>query len=156
VSPFRRRESAQSCSPIMADGGDAWAGTREEGSLVAGADEVGTYVVEKEGSSSSGAPASFPNRWASRESGEGNGGGGVQLGAARRKENGRERVGPGRGTTARTVGSGWLRAVRSEAAAHAHGGGGLANRGGWQGAADRWGRAATRPGVSDGVREGEG
>jgi hypothetical protein len=43
VSPFRWRESAQSCSPIMADGDGARVGTREEeGSPVAGADEVGT------------------------------------------------------------------------------------------------------------------
>jgi hypothetical protein len=31
VSPFGRRESAQLCSPIMADGSGARAGTREEG-----------------------------------------------------------------------------------------------------------------------------
>jgi hypothetical protein len=30
-----------SCSPIMADNGDARAGAREEGSPVAGADEAG-------------------------------------------------------------------------------------------------------------------
>jgi hypothetical protein len=42
VSPFGWRESAQSCSPIMADGGSARAGTREEeGSPVAGAGEAG-------------------------------------------------------------------------------------------------------------------
>jgi hypothetical protein len=43
VSPFGRRESARSYSPIMADGGGARAGTKEEElSPVAGAGEVGT------------------------------------------------------------------------------------------------------------------
>jgi hypothetical protein len=64
---------------------------------------------------------------AEREIGEGG-----RLDATRRKENGRKR-GAGRGTTAWTVGSGWLQEARSEVAARAHGGGGLANRGG------RWG-----------------
>jgi hypothetical protein len=42
MSPFGQRESVRSCSPIMADGGGARAGTREEdGSPMAGADEVG-------------------------------------------------------------------------------------------------------------------
>jgi hypothetical protein len=42
VSQFGRRESVQSCSSMMTDSGDAQAGTREEeGSPVAGADEVG-------------------------------------------------------------------------------------------------------------------
>jgi hypothetical protein len=41
-SIWTERERARSCSPIMADGGGARAGTREEeGSPVAGAGEVG-------------------------------------------------------------------------------------------------------------------
>jgi hypothetical protein len=40
--PFGRRESAQSCSSMMADGGGARVGTREEvGSPVVGAGEAG-------------------------------------------------------------------------------------------------------------------
>jgi hypothetical protein len=43
VSPFRQRESARSCSPIIAVGGGAQVGIREEeGSSVAGAGEAGT------------------------------------------------------------------------------------------------------------------
>jgi hypothetical protein len=42
VSPFGRRESTRSYSPIMADGGGARAGTREELSPVVGVGEVGT------------------------------------------------------------------------------------------------------------------
>jgi hypothetical protein len=55
------------------------------------------------------------------------------------------------------MGPEWLRAARSKAVARAHGGGGLANReggGAWAtrcGAANRWGHAATGPGVSGGV-----
>jgi hypothetical protein len=78
------------------------------------------------------APASSPNQRARGESREGNGG---RLGAARRKENGRE-GGPRRGTAAWTAGLGQLRAVRSEAIACARNGGGLANKGGRWGAGD--------------------
>jgi hypothetical protein len=70
---------------------------------------------------------------AEREIGEGG-----RLDATRRKENGRKR-GAGRGTTAWTVGSGWLQEARSEVAARAHGGGGLANREGGEARAKRCG-----------------
>jgi hypothetical protein len=52
--------------------------------------------------------------------------------------------------------------TRSEVVARCHGGGGLVSRGGRRGmatrcdATDGWGRAAMAPGVSCGVREGEG
>jgi hypothetical protein len=48
------------------------------------------------------------------------------------EEGEREKEG-GCGVNSRTTGSEWLWAVQSKAAVHAHGGGGLANRGG------RWG-----------------
>jgi hypothetical protein len=91
----------------------------------------------------------------------GGGGGGGGLGDTWRKENRRERGPRARWSAARTVGSGWLRVARSEAAARAHGGSGLVNRGGQRGTgdavrcsvADRWGRAATRP---DGQWQGAG
>jgi hypothetical protein len=56
-------------------------------------------------------------------------GSGVPPGGGRK----RERGGGQRGVGSQTVGPEWLQAARSEAAARAHGGGGLANRGG------RWG-----------------
>jgi hypothetical protein len=100
-------------------------------------------VMEKEGNSSSGmdaqwseVPVSSPNRRV-RQRAEREMGGGGWLGATRRKENGREGGGEARhGTAAQSVGSGWLQVARSEVTACARGGGGLANRGGQQGAGD--------------------
>jgi hypothetical protein len=69
---------------------------------------------------------------------------------------GRKRERRGREVSSQTTGPEWLWAARSKATARARGGGGLANRGGQRGAADRWGRATTGPGVSDEVREEEG
>jgi hypothetical protein len=65
---------------------------------------------------------------------------------------GRRRGGHRRWVSSRTTGSRWLRVALSEAAACAHGGGELANGGGWWGAADAvWARltgggTATWPG----------
>jgi hypothetical protein len=47
-----------------------------------------------------------------------------------------ERGEPRRGMVAQTMGSGWLREARSEAAARAHSRGMLANRGGRRGGGD--------------------
>jgi hypothetical protein len=96
VSQFGRRESARSCSPMMAGDGGAWVGTREEeGCPVAGADEA----VEKDGSSSSGVDAEqsgVRRRWLPQNGGRAGenmrGKWGGRLGAALRKGNGRERA----------------------------------------------------------------
>jgi hypothetical protein len=75
-----------------------------------------------------------PNQWACEGEQEREMGG--QLGAAWRKENGRDRGPPVQQSTAQTTGSGWLRVARSEATACTCGGGGLANRGAWRGVGD--------------------
>jgi hypothetical protein len=67
-------------------------------------------------------------------------GSGVPHGGGRRRERG-----GWHGVSSRTVGPEWLRVARPEAAAHAHSGGGLANRGGRRGVS-----------VSGRVWEGEG
>jgi hypothetical protein len=98
------------------------------------------------GTERSEAPAASPNRQARGGEQEREMGGGGRLGATWRKENGRERAwrkenGTKRGprvrwSAAQTAGLGWLQAARLEVAVHTHGGGGLANMGGWQGAGD--------------------
>jgi hypothetical protein len=108
------------------------------------------------GTEQSEAPACSPNRRARGESRGGNGGvgSGVPHGGGRKGERG------GRcGVGSQTMGSEWLWVVRSEVTACAREGGGLTNRGKRRGtgdAADRWGRVATGPGVSGGVRRERG
>jgi hypothetical protein len=144
VSQFGRRESARSCSPMMAGDGGAWVGTREEeGCPVAGAGEA----VEKDGSSSSGVDAEqsgVRRRWLPQNGGRagenmrGKWGGGVDSSVPR--GGGIKREGGGWVGSQTTVLE-WLWAARSVVAVRAHGGGGLTNSGGRHGAGDAVGMA---------------
>jgi hypothetical protein len=119
----------------MVDDGGARAGTREE---------EGSLVAEKEGSSSLGVEVEqsrVRHRWLLQIGGravenEREMGGGGRLGAAWRKENGRERGPRAWRSATRTAGLGWLWLTRSEAAVRGHGGSRLANRGGQRGTCD--------------------
>jgi hypothetical protein len=126
-------------------------------------------VVEKEGSSSSGVDTELSGvrRWshlqisgrAGRAEREMWAGG--RLGAAWRKENGREggrgaarQHGPHGQDGSEQCGQRWQCALVAEAAWRTGEGGGV--RATRCGVVDRWGRAAIGPSVSGGVEEGEG
>jgi hypothetical protein len=105
---------------VLTDNGGRWrcsGGNQRGGGVSGGGSRRGGRVGGGEGgelelgrgrrTKQSEALESSPNRRVRGESREGNGGGG-RLGATRRKENGRERGGPGCGTVARTAWSRWL------------------------------------------------